>query len=74
MWVVTVALVVLYFAIGLHLEKNAHRHLRDPRRVYTFTPMLDPEEFTPEGNVPRQRSLRFWLWGGIALFIYVLLF
>jgi hypothetical protein len=65
---------VMYFAIGSRLTGQAERHLRDPEKHFWFTPMYEPELFTVEGNRRRVKALRFWLWGGAALVLYVLLF
>jgi len=43
----TVALLVVYFVIGIVLTERAQRHMHDPGKVYWFTPMYEPEKFTP---------------------------
>jgi len=65
---------VVYFAIGIRLTNQAERHLRDPNKTHWFTPMYEPELFTDEGNRLRVKALRFWLWGGAALALYVFIF
>lgn len=69
----TLALVLIYFGVGIALTERAQRHLREPNKNFWFTPMYEPEKFTPVGNTLRVRALRFWLWGGIALVLYAVL-
>jgi hypothetical protein len=72
--VVVLLLFVVYFVVGGRLTGRAEQHLRDPERRFWFTPMYEPELFTEEGNQLRVKALRFWLWGGVALALYVLVF
>jgi hypothetical protein len=65
---------VVYVAIGIWLTERAQQHLRDPEKRFWFTPMYEPELFTENGNRLRVKALRFWLWGGVALALYVLVF
>jgi hypothetical protein len=65
---------IAYVVIGTFLSEAAHKHMRDPSRgPFWFTPLYEPELFTEEGNRLRIRALRFWLWGGLALVLYVVL-
>lgn len=68
---VTLTLVLVYFGVGIALTERAQKHLRDPNKDFWFTPMYEPEKFTPLGNALRVRALRFWFWGGIALAVYL---
>jgi hypothetical protein len=58
-----IALFVAYILIGLKWTFDASKHLRNPKQTYFYTPLLSPEEFTPDGERWRRRALRFWYGG-----------
>jgi hypothetical protein len=70
MQVLTLALIVVYFAIGIRLTERPQRHLRDPDKHFWFTPMYEPALFTDEGNRLRVQALKFWAIGAVALGLY----
>ena len=63
---------LVYFAVGIRLTERAQQHLQDPEKHFWFTPMYEPDLFTDEGNRLRVKALRFWLWGGVALALYLI--
>jgi hypothetical protein len=73
MQILTLALVVAYFAAGAKLTERAQRHLRDPEKHFWSTPMYEPALFTDEGNRLRLQALRFWAVGAAALALYFVL-
>jgi hypothetical protein len=60
-------LVVLYFVVGQKVTLDAYRHLRNPRHRYSHPPLLNPEEFTAEGERWRRRAVRYWYGGGAVV-------
>lgn len=63
-------LVLLYGLVGLILTLRAYRFLRKPGYTYTYTPLLAPKEFKPEGE--RWRRMAAWYWYVGALIIVIL--
>jgi hypothetical protein len=47
---------------GNALTNLAYEHLRDPTKNLWFSPLFDPANFTDQGQIARQRALRFWRW------------
>ena len=71
--VLDAAVLAAYVIVGLRASNKAFRYLREPRKTYWFTPLLEPDLFTPEGQAARSRAMRVWNWGGIGIIAYFLL-
>lgn len=67
-----IVVAAVYIIIGQKFILDASRHLKNPRRTYYYTPLLSPEEFTPEGEFWRRRAIRYW-YGGAAVVVVILL-
>lgn len=59
----------LYVLVGFGLTMFTYRFLRRPPHTYTFTPLLEPEEFMPQGQRWRRITLWFWYIGLLVLVI-----
>jgi len=70
--VLDAAIVSAYVIVGVRASNEAYRHLREPQKTHWFTPLLEPDLFTPEGQAARSRAMRFWNWGGAAIIAYFL--
>lgn len=69
-WIVDIAVVLVYFGVGAKLTNDAYHHLRNPRKDLWYPPIFEPEKFTPEGNRLRIRAVRFWNWVGLIVLLY----
>lgn len=67
MSVVVFIIAVLYWVVGQKLTLDACKYLRTPTRTYLYTPLLSPEEFTPEGEPLRLRAVRYWYGGAVVV-------
>ena len=69
-WMVNAAVWVGYFWRGSALWNAALRAVIDPSRRNEFTVWLHPEAFTAQGQLLRRKAIRFWILGGIVVFVY----
>jgi hypothetical protein len=67
------AVIAIYYVIGIWLSLRATAHLKDRKSVRFFTVMHDPEEFSEEGNQLRRIANRFWLVGGLVVAVALFL-
>jgi hypothetical protein len=66
-------LLVVYLVIGFRLSAQASRFLKDRQKLYTSSPLVQPELYSAEGDAARVRALRFWWAGGAVLLATVAL-
>jgi hypothetical protein len=62
-----ILILFLYIAVGMGLTAVANRYLRNPGKRYIFTPLLEPEEFRPEGEMHRKFAIGFWYIGALVV-------
>jgi hypothetical protein len=71
--VLDVAVVLAFWLRGAQLEGQANEHLREPNRTYWESLLSEPEQFTEQGQPLRERAMRFWNRGGLAVLGWFLL-
>ena len=69
-----VILIAVYFVIGVGLELRARKYLKDRDKLYTFAPIVTPDLYKPEGQSARRLAARYWVIGGVIVFVVLQFF